>query len=74
MAGGELHVQVKPASKGGVRAWNVHAHMIVELRPKEVFDESTLAAAWRTILAAFGVIGSFDCRPVTSHWAIRIEP
>ncbi len=74
VAGGEQHAEVKPAGRGSFLAWNVHAHLIVELVPGATLDQTALGIAWKAGLAPFGLTGSLHFEPVRAHWAIRWEP
>lgn len=69
VAGGELHLQVKP-SEGGVRRWNLHLHAVVQLRDGARLDGRDLRVLWEKLLGRTGTRGSADVRTLTKHWAV----
>lgn len=70
VAGGEAHLQVKPSEPGSVRAFNVHFHAVVELRPGRALDAVRLSDQWCLLLARRGAAGSLAVTGVERHWAV----
>jgi len=73
VAGGEAHLQVKPSELGSVRAFNVHFHAVVELRPGRTLDGARLRDLWRLLLARQGAAGNLAVTGVERHWAVYRE-
>jgi len=70
VAGGEAHLQVKASRPGSARAFNVHFHAVVELRPGSALDAGVLREVWSAILAKRAAVGNLAVTGVERHWAI----
>jgi hypothetical protein len=73
VAGGEAHLQVKASRPGSARAFNIHFHAVVELRPGGVLDTVRLNDQWSLLLARRGAVGSLAVSGVERHWAVFRE-
>jgi hypothetical protein len=66
VAAGVQHVEPVAADEDSGCSWNVHAHLVLLLRPGRDLDGDRLAAAWTELLASepYFACGSSDVRPV----------
>ncbi len=66
VAGGFQRIELKRARNG--YGWNLHAHLLVELRPGHALSPDDVAAAWTELLVRSGRVGSSHVRAVYRLW------
>jgi len=68
--GGSFNIELVPCNSGEIAAslWNIHTHIIIELRIGKSLDGLELDHKWRDLLSNKGAIGSAHLEIIENIW------
>lgn len=69
--GGEANIYPEPARTGQIRAYNFHAHMIVEVARDRSLSRKGITDWWTTYLARHSYVGSVNIKWINALWDQR---